>query len=176
MKDDLSELAQGINAAVERRANEQQEADQAARELRTRMEEERLQRQAANDRANALLLDKLEVFAKQIDAVRAERPDGALLLAVEDRAMELRPTDDGITFVGVGEGGDGLRRNVDGDWIITLFGNPETLLPHGLPRLLKAGLNLPPPSPLPDPKPAEVRRAPRLNTGIMPPRPPFRRE
>jgi hypothetical protein len=175
----LDDLAQAFNQAVRARDEADTAAAAHADEIRAALEADRAARLAEGQAARERVLDQIAAFALKIDAVRVDRNATGLILASGARAIAFEPDgdEDGVAIAGLGGADDALSRDVDGEWMVTLHGRHLPLVPHGLADLLVHGLGLPRPPGLPSETPAPaVKRAPRLNTSIAPPRPGPRRE
>lgn len=179
MSQDLDKLAASFNAAIDDAARREAEADADTAAARKQLESRRLAERERNEAARNELLATLQRFAEGIDALRVERTDSGLVLAYRDRALSIDLLGDSaaLAIVGGPNRGDRIDLDVAGEWILTLGGNSRALLPYGLQELLVRGLGMPRPSQaVSDPGPPRIKRAPRIQSSIAPPRPAVRRD
>ncbi len=178
MPNDLNSLAKAFNAAVQKDDSDAHRAGTEDADTRARLREQRLSDAARIQQAKDTLFGALVTFAEQVDAVRAERTDAGVVFSYRDRVVSLDGRSDGpsIALVGTGVAADRLDLDVADTWVLMLNGKLREFLPFGLQELLVRALGLPRPAhAVSDPGPPKVRRAPRIQSSIAPPRPPFKR-
>jgi hypothetical protein len=178
MPNDLNSLASAFNAAVKKGDTDAASAGTEDADTRARLREQRLSDAARIQEAKDTLFAALAAFAEQVDALRAERTDAGVVFSYRDRVVSLDGRSDGpsIALVGTGVAADRLDLDVSDTWVLTLNGKLREFLPYGLQELLVRSLGLPRPAyAVADPGPPKVRRAPRIQSSIAPPRPPFKR-
>lgn len=177
MPDDLKSLASAFNGAVRMNDADAQRASAADADARTRLREQRLREAARIQQAKDTLFASLVTFAEQVDALRAERTDAGVVFSFRDRVVALDGRSDGpsISIVGTGTAADRLDLDVSDTWVLTQSGKLREFIPYGLQELLVRALGMPRPAyAVSDPGPPKVRRAPRIQSSIAPPRPPYK--
>ena len=179
MSQTRNELANAFNTAVERHHKAERDGASERASSRAAIEAAAAARRAAAQELKDTAIRELEDFASAIDALRVERTDAGLVLSHDSNVVSFDARGDGpgIALVGTGNTADRLDPDIDGRWMLTLSGKLRPLWNYGVQELLITALGLPRPAkPLPDPGPPTVRRAPRLQASIAPPRPAVRRE
>ncbi|MFT6142180.1 MAG: hypothetical protein ACJAZO_001143 [Myxococcota bacterium] len=178
MPNDLTFLANAFNTAVQKDDTDAHSVGTEDADTRARLREQRLRDAARIQQAKDTLFGALVTFAEQVDALRIERTDAGVVFSYRDRVVSLDGRSQGpsIAVMGTGTVADRLDLDVADTWVLTLNGSLREFLPYGLQELLVRSLGLPRPAyAVSDPGPPLVRRAPRIQSSISPPRPPFKR-
>lgn len=169
----LSDLAQGFNTAVDAKTEAERDAAAEATASRETMAGARATERARVQQAKDELFTRLQQFGERIDALKVERHESGVLFASSDAALSFDDAEGElvITITGTGNPKDRLDLDADGTWILTWRGQHRVFFTYGLQELLIEVLNLPrPASAEADPGAPRIKRAPRIQSSIAPPR------